>query len=36
MATQPFFSSHLMAINAIKGIGPALVAIYTPFTHWSQ
>ncbi|PNX58321.1 hypothetical protein L195_g050851 [Trifolium pratense] len=27
-APKPFSGSHLMAINAIKGIGPALGAIY--------
>ncbi|MCI71415.1 hypothetical protein A2U01_0092678, partial [Trifolium medium] len=25
-----------MAINAIKGLGPALVAIYTPLLQWSH
>jgi hypothetical protein len=28
MALQPFFGSHLMALMAIKGLGPALGAIY--------
>ncbi|MCI15998.1 hypothetical protein A2U01_0037138, partial [Trifolium medium] len=36
MAFQPFSGSHLMAINTIKGIGPALGAIYTSLLQWSQ
>ncbi|MCI89254.1 hypothetical protein A2U01_0110542, partial [Trifolium medium] len=36
MAFQPFSGSNLMAINAIKGLSPALGAIYTPLLQWSQ
>ncbi|MCI95569.1 hypothetical protein A2U01_0116867, partial [Trifolium medium] len=36
MALQPFSGSQLMAINAIKGLGLALGALYISLQQWNK